>query len=147
MSNPDANHHDADLMLKCYDLRREALMRQSRDTVAKFFPQKYEDILAVMQPDHPMNAAFRQVTSYWEMVYSLVRHGVVHPEFFVENNVEGLFVFAKFEPYLEQLRKEYNSPTVLQNAEWVATNTEVGKAFIVRIKAYIQKLSQQANNQ
>lgn len=146
MSSPDANHHDADLMLKCYDLRREAVMRESRNAVAKFFPQKYEDIVAVMQPDHPMNAAFRQVATYWEMVYSMVRHGIVHPEFFVENSAEGLFVFAKIEPYLEQIRKDFN-PAALQNAEWVANNTEAGKAAMVRIKAYIQKLAQQANNQ
>ncbi|MBK7992073.1 MAG: hypothetical protein IPK14_01295 [Blastocatellia bacterium] len=100
----------------------------------------------MMQPDHPMNAAFRQVATYWEMVYSMVKHGVVHPEFFVENSVEGLFVFAKIEPYLEQIRKDFN-PAALQNAEWVANNTEAGKAAMVRIKAYIQKLAQQANNQ
>ena len=31
-STPD--HHDADLILKLYDLRREAVMRQSRNAMA-----------------------------------------------------------------------------------------------------------------
>ena len=40
--------------------------------------------------DHPLNVAFRQVTGYWEMVYGMARHGIVHADFLVENNGEGL---------------------------------------------------------
>ncbi len=143
MSKQQADHHDADLMLKCYDLRREDLMRKSRDLVGKFFPKNYEELVVLMNPENPMNPAFRQVTSYWEMVYGMVKHGVVHPEFFVESNAEGLFVYAKIEPYLEQIRKDF-SPFALQNAEWVAKNTNTGKAFLERIKVYIQKIAEAA---
>lgn len=143
MSKQHPDHHDAELMLKCYDLRREELMRKSRDMVSNFYPKNYEEVVAIMKPDNPMNAAFRQVTSYWEMVYGMVKHGVVHPEFFVETSAEGLFTYAKMEPYLEQLRKEY-SPYVLQNAEWVAKNTVTGKAYVDRINVYFQKMAEAA---
>jgi len=143
MSKQQADHHDADLMLKCYDLRREDLMRKSRDMIAKFYPKSYEEVVAVMNPEHPMNAAFRQCTSYWEMVYGMVKHGVVHPEFFMESSAEGLFYYAKFEPYLEQIRNDY-SPYALQNAEWVAKNTTTGKVIMDRIKAYFQKMADAA---
>jgi hypothetical protein len=72
------DHHDADLVLKLYDLRREAVMRQSRDAMARFVPRSYEDLLAVTKPDHPQNAAWRQVSSYFEMAYGFARHGVVN---------------------------------------------------------------------
>lgn len=141
MSKQHPDHHDAELMLKCYDLRREELMRKSRDTISNFYPKNYEEVVAVMNPQHPMNAAFRQVASYWEMVFGMIKHGIVHPEFFTESNAEGLFVYTKVEPYIEQLRKDF-SPYVLQNAEWVAKNTATGKAYVDRIKAYIQKMAE-----
>lgn len=145
MSKQHPDHHDADLMLKCYDLRREDLMRQSRNSMSSFYPKTYEEAAAVMNPQHPMNAAFRQVTSYWEMVFGMVKHGIVHAEFFVESNAEGLFNYVKFEPHLEQIRKEY-SPYALQNAEWVAKNTNTGKAYVERIQAYMKKMAEASGN-
>jgi uncharacterized radical SAM superfamily Fe-S cluster-containing enzyme len=48
-----ADHHDAELVLKLYDLRREAVMRQSRDALFKFVPSSYEEFVAITQPSHP----------------------------------------------------------------------------------------------
>jgi hypothetical protein len=144
MSNQLPDHHDAELVLKCYDLRREVTMRESRSAVAKYFPSSYEDLMAiVMNPEHPLNAAFRQVGSYWEMVYGMVKHGVVHPDFFMESNIEGLFLYAKIEPFLEQIRKDLN-PMAFQNAEWVVKNTNTGKMAIERLKEYVKKMAEAA---
>jgi hypothetical protein len=33
MSHDEADHHDAELMLRVYDLRREGVMRQSREAI------------------------------------------------------------------------------------------------------------------
>lgn len=121
-------YQDADLILRAYELRRESVMRQSRDNINKsFWPKAYEEFLAITQPAHDFNASFRQTSSYWEMMYGFVRHGVVHPELFMESNAEGLFLFAKIEQFLERFRSEV-SPTAFQNAQWVATQTETGKA-------------------
>ena len=107
MAKETPDHHDAELVLRVYDLRREAVMRESRSAVnGSFWPKSYEDVVAVTAPDHPLNAAFRQVATYWEMVYGMVRHGIVHPEYFVESNGEGLFLFARVAPYVAQLRRE-----------------------------------------
>ena len=139
MSKPTPDWHDADLVVRLYDLRREEVMRKSRDTMnAKFRPKSWEEFVAITKPDHPDNAAFRQVSTYWEMVYSMARHGVVNAEYFVESNREGMLLFAKIAPYLEQFRKEF-SPTAFRNAEWVATQTDVGRTafamFEKRLKA------------
>ena len=66
-------------------------MREARARmIAEFWPRSLDDVLAVTKGDHPLNAAFRQVGSYWEMVYGMVRHGIVHADYFLESNGEGL---------------------------------------------------------
>ena len=130
MSKERPDHADAQLVIQLYDLRREAVMRQSRDTLnGKFMPRTFEDILAITKPDHPMNAAWRQVTTYWEMTYGMAKHGIVHPEYFMETQGEGLLTFVKIAPHLERYRKEI-SQLAFVNAEWVATQTERGRKLM-----------------
>ncbi|MCA2984318.1 MAG: hypothetical protein INH04_11215, partial [Gemmatimonas sp.] len=106
-----ADHHDADLALKLYDLRREAVMRESRAAlVSRFLPARWDDVLAVTKPDHPLNAAFRQCATYWEMTYSMARHGVMHGEFLMGSSGEGLLLFTRIEPWLEQYRQHVGNP-------------------------------------
>lgn len=130
MTKGTPDYQDADLALRVYEMRREAVMRTSRDAInGRFWPTSYEDVKAMATtPTHEFNAPYRQVGTYWEMVYGLVKHGIVNIEFFMETNGEGMYLFAKVEPYLEQLRKEIN-PTLFVNAEWVAHNTERGKTM------------------
>lgn len=118
---------DAEIVLKLYDLRREAVMRASRDTLLRWTPKSFEDIAAVTDFGHEDNAAFRQVTSYFEMAFGLARHGAVDPELIAEWCGEGFFLFAKIHPYLAEFR-EKASPTAFSNVEWAAENTEFGKS-------------------
>ena len=74
MTKKKPDFHDADLILKLYDLRREKVMRESRNAIFGFVPKNYEEMVAVLAPDHPLNAAFRQVSSYYEMAYGFARH-------------------------------------------------------------------------
>lgn len=134
------DHYDAELVLRLYDLRREGVMRESRGAVnAKYWPKTADDAIAVMKTDHPLNSAFRQVVTYWEMVYGMVKWGILHPDFMMESNSEGMLVFAKAEPHLEAIRGQGN-PTYFQNAEWVATHTEAGKRALERYRARVQRV-------
>src|ERR1043166_6139637 len=104
-------------------------MRESRAAIQqKFWPKSEGDVMVVTRSDHPLNAAFRQVATYWEMVYGMVRHGIVHPAYFLDSNGEGLFLFAKVEPYLEAYRRDY-SPRGFRNAEWVVKECTDGRAL------------------
>ena len=143
MSKGTPDYHDADLVLRVYEIRREPVLRASRDAVnTKFWPATYDDLKAIITtPAHELNAPIRQVGTYWEMIYGLAKHGVVDPEFFMETNGEGLFLFARVEPFLEQLRKD-TSPFQFVNAEWVSKETVRGRAlteiFRARIKARLE---------
>lgn len=125
------DHHDAELAIRCYELRREPSLRAARASMIKDFnPKTEEDVLAVLKGDHPLNTAWRQVSSYWEMVYAMVKHGIVNPDFFLESNGEGLVIFAKVEPFLAALRTQ--NPRTLLNAEWVASNSTLGRELADR---------------
>jgi hypothetical protein len=135
------DHHDADIVLRLYEMRREPVMRESRGLLTRtFFPTSVDDVLAVAKNDNPMNAAFRQVSSYWEMVYGMVRQGVLHAEFMLDSNGEGLLLYARVAPYVEEYRKRNDSPRAFRNAEWVATQTEGGRQYFA---AFTERLKKQ----
>jgi hypothetical protein len=133
------DHHDAELAIRAYELRREPVMRESRAAInQKFWPKTFEDVLAVVKPDHPLNAAYRQVGSYWEMVYGFAKHGIVHPDFWLESNGEGIYVLAKVAPFLEPIRKELN-PTAYRNAEWISKESAEGRRLLAMFSERVKK--------
>jgi len=139
----EPTYQDADLVLRLYEMRREAVMRQSRDAImAKFWPASYEDFINVTKFDNPLNAAFRQVSSYWEMAYGMAARGILNGDYLAENGGEGMFLFAKIEPFLAQFRKE-GSPVAFKNAEWIVTQTEEGKKRYEMIKGRVAKMREQ----
>jgi hypothetical protein len=139
MLKESPDHFDADLVLRIYDLRREEVMRESRDAMTRdFWPRTAEEALEVLRTDHPLNRPYRQTSAYWEMVYSMARHGIIHGDFLVENNAEGLLLFARVEPFLNQLRAA-SSPRAFRNAEWVATQTEMGRVIMEGFRARVAK--------
>jgi hypothetical protein len=99
---------DAEIILKLYELRTEALMRQARAWMTgEFWPETLQDFLAVAQnPTDPHNAFFRQVVTYWEMGAAMVLHGAVSAELFVDCNGEGFFILAKFAHILDSIREK-----------------------------------------
>lgn len=123
------DHHDAELALRLYELRREPVMRESRRyLVTEFWPDQLQAAIAITLAEHPGNAAYRQVTTYWELAYGMARHGIVNPDYLVETTGEGLLVFAKFHPWLAEFRAAV-SPRAFRHAEWIATNCEEGKTL------------------
>ena len=98
---------DAEIILKLYELRTEALMRQARAWMTgEFWPNTAEDFFAVAQnPADPHNAFFRQVVTYWEMAAAMVLHGALSAELFADCNAEGFFILAKFAHILEPIRQ------------------------------------------
>jgi hypothetical protein len=141
MPKTTPDHYDAELLIQVYDLRRETVMRESRRAILReLWPKTWADVEAVLKPEHPLNAAYRQTATYWEMVYSMVRHGIVHPEFWLENNGEGLFLLAKVEPFLAQIRAA-GQATAFRNAEWVAKECPEGRPIYERIQARVAKMA------
>ena len=106
----------AELILKLYDLRREATMREARSWMASFLPETAEELKNAMQNEQS-SAYFRMVTSYWDMAASFVNHGAIDEEMFNDANGEHIFVFSKIEPFLAGIRQTINNPNYLANLE------------------------------
>jgi len=133
------DHHDADLVIKLYELRREPVMRESRSAINRqFWPATAEEALAVLRNEHPLNAPFRQVSGYWEMAYGMARHGIVHAEYLVENNSEGMFFYARVQPFVEAIRSVSATP-VLVSTQWVAEETAMGRSLFAGYRARVEK--------
>jgi hypothetical protein len=111
---------DAEIILKLYTLRTEAVMREARAwVIGKFWPSTVDEFFAVADnPSDPHSAHLRQVLTYWEMAAAIVLHGALSAELFVDCNVEGFFLLAKFSPILEGLR-ERNPGYLLKTTELI----------------------------
>lgn len=139
MSADKPDYHDADLVLRVYEMRREAKTRENRDAINfQFWPKSYDDVKEIGKFDNPLNAAWRQLSSYWEMVFGMSRNGIVNADYLTQNNGEGLFFFAKIAPFLDQIRAD-GSPTAFQNVEWASKETESGRTQYAYIQGIIKK--------
>ena len=126
---------DAEIILKLYQLRTEAVMRQARAWVTgEFWPTTAEEFFAVANnPADPHNAYFRQVITYWEMAAAMVLHGAVSAELFVDSNGEGFFLLAKFAPILEAIR-EKNPGFLVKTSELINRFSAAAQRYEVVLK-------------
>lgn len=93
----------ADLIMKLYDLRREDKMREARAWFVAFFPESTAEVMQAMI-DAKTSAAYRMVTTYWDMAASFINHGAIDEAMFSEITGEHIVVFSKIEPFIEELR-------------------------------------------
>src|SRR5438876_4335571 len=119
---------DAQIIMRLYDLRREAEMRKARSWFAGFWPRSADDVVQVIQAADPQeNAWFRQVSGYWEMAASFVLRGALNEELFLDSGAEMWFILAKVYPFLKEAREKANSPHYLARVEELATRTQEGR--------------------
>ena len=131
-------HEDADLILKLYDLRREAVMREARNWFFTFNPTTVAEYMETMMG--PQSGYLRMVISYWDMAASLVNNGAIDEKMFNEANGEHLFVFAKIEPILEDLRQTWNAPEMLKNFETLVRRTPNSEKTLAEIRERIKMI-------
>ena len=90
-------------------------MREARNWFFSFNPTSAAEYMdAIMGPN---GAYARMVVSYWDMAASLVNNGGIDEQMFNDANGEHLFIFAKLEPILAELRQVWNAPDMLKNFE------------------------------
>jgi hypothetical protein len=126
-----ATKADAELILKLYDLRREAELRKARNWwAAEFWPESAEDFMKVaMALGTQQNNWLRQVGGYWDIAAALVVHGTLNEDLFLELSFSGemFMVFAKIHPFLKELRGRMQNPHFFGNVEKVITRSKAGR--------------------
>jgi hypothetical protein len=129
---------EADLILKLYDLRREATMRKARDWYFREFnPESLADIENTMYGEH--SGYLRMVMSYWDMAAALVKHGAISLPLFADTNGEHFAVFAKIEPFLAGMRATYG-PQLLVNLENLIQATPNGPERVAALRERLQTI-------
>ena len=130
----------AELILKLYDLRREAVMREARNWFFAFNPESFEDIQRAVTGEH--SAYLRMVTTYWDMACSFVNHGAIDAEMFNDANGEQVFVFAKLQPFIEQIRANNGNPNAFRNLERAVTAMPQAEERLARARAMSKAIAQ-----
>jgi hypothetical protein len=132
---------DAELIMKLYDLRREAELRKARNWWLGFWPDSADDIVKIASAlGSQENAWLRQAGGYWEMAASFVLHGALNRELFLEPSFSGeMFVFfGKVEPFVKELREKMQNPAIFGNVEKLIATSEGG---LERLKQTQQRMA------
>lgn len=125
MSQQKPDHHDAEILLRLYDLRREAKLRTARDWfVREFHAESPEDAMKRYPMDSEENAYYRMVGSYWEMAASLLNEGLINEDLFFENTGEFWLVWEKIKHLVPQARALWKNPAAYKNLEQAAKRYE-----------------------
>ena len=118
-----ATAKDAELILKLYELRTEAAMRESRALMGAMTINSFADIQNVQRATTSReNAAWRQTISYWEMCAALVLHGTLDADLFLDTNGENFFYYAKMTPYFEEYAKATGQPFMPKLTKLIETH-------------------------
>jgi hypothetical protein len=133
---------DAHLILKLYDLRREAELRKARNWfLVDFWPLNADDFVKIFSAiGSQENNWIRQVGGYWDMAATFVLQGVLNEELFLQPGCSGemFFIFAKVHPYLKEFREKTNNPNAFAHIEKVATRTKTARKNLERVTKNIQ---------
>jgi hypothetical protein len=138
MSTP---YESAQLILKIFEMRREPVLREARAWfVREFHPSSAAEILALSPDD---NRKFRMVTGYWDMACSLVTHGAIDRQMFLDANGELFGTFSKVQLLLGELRQRLNSPTMMRHTEQVVMSIPEAEARLEAIRNRLKGLAAQ----
>jgi hypothetical protein len=122
---------DAQLILQLYDLRREPELRKARSWwFNDFWPQNADDFAKVAGAlGTQENAWLRQASGYWSMAASLVLHGTLNADLFLQptNSGEMYFILAKIHPFLKELREKLGDPQLFGNVEKVINSSKFAR--------------------
>jgi hypothetical protein len=114
----EVTHEQVNLMLRLYDIRREARLREAREWFfSRFNPATPEEAMQICPPGSQENAFMRMVVSYWEMVASIVNRGLIDEDLFFENSGEQWVVWERIQPIIGAWRTMFKNPLVFSNLE------------------------------
>jgi hypothetical protein len=140
-----SKHDEADLILKLYDLRREATMRKARDWFfLEFHPETMADYNATLFGEH--SGHLRMVQTYWDMAAALVNHGAISVDLFTETNGEHIGVFSKLEHLLPELRASFG-PQAFANLEKLIDATPNGRERSAQMRERMKGIRAQLASQ
>jgi hypothetical protein len=130
------DHHDAEILLKLYELRREPEMRRARDwATQEFRPSSAAEVLSILRErgsDH--NRWLRQFITYYEMVGSLVHRGILDRDLLEDSVGEYIGIYVMLKPFLKELREALGIPSFMTNMERLVEESQRGRERMAAVE-------------
>jgi len=139
------DHHDAELLLRLYDLRREEKFREAREWFIREFQAESLDEFQRRYPRGGQeNTFFRMVVSYWDMAASIVNNGLIHEDFFFQNTSEFWVVWSKLGAMVPSARQAFKDPHLWEGLETLAGKYErwMAKRAPEALESHLQRILQ-----
>jgi hypothetical protein len=132
----------AELILRLYELRREAVMREARSFVGgPFLPKSVDELVSIVTKGGKETGFVLQVYGYWDMVCAFVLHGMLSEPLVYDTCQEMYFQFAKIQPHLEGFRKKLNLPEWMQSLQKVVEGSAKGRKRLSAMRASLEKMA------
>ena len=132
--------HEAELILKLYELRRDETLRRARAWYStEFNPTSASDIVKLMIGGFQSSANYRMVTTYWDMAASLVNNGAIDEKMFLEANTEHLAVFSKIEPFIAEVREVFGEDDYLIQLERLVSKVPNAKELLEKRRKLLSR--------
>ena len=134
---------DAELVLRLYDLRREAEMRNARNWFAyEFWPRTHAEAEQIAMAGNQQSRWLSQVVSYWDMAAALVVRGALHPGLFYDTCGEAWMCLAKIKPFAAETRAKF--PEFAANLEKVVEGSEEGRSRLKVVQGMLAQFAAHA---
>jgi chaperonin cofactor prefoldin len=78
------------------------------------------------------------VLGYWEMAAALVNHGAIDEQMFYDTVGEHLFIYAKLQPFLKEIREQ--EPNTLMQVEKLIKKMPDSEKRLEHIKTIISRM-------
>ena len=127
---------DAELILKLYEIRRDPELRIARKWfLTDFNATSWAEIKSRYLSHSDEDRYFRMVVSYWEMVATLVNHGLIHPEVFFDHSGEHIVTWDRCKPWIAEARAALRPTYLYQFEKLVGDHLEFRKRTIAAFVA------------
>jgi len=145
----EVTHEQVNLMLKLYEMRREARLREAREWFTRnFHVNSLEEVMQKFPIGSTENTNMRMVISYWDMCAGIVNRGLINDELYFESNGEAWVVWDRIRPIIAGWRAAFFNPTLFHHLEELCGRLEAWREKIqpgstVKMRQMMQMMQQQ----
>jgi hypothetical protein len=142
-TTPDNAIQQAELIVKLYELRREAVMREARSYVGgNFLPRSAEEFVEIVSAGGKQAGFVLQVYGYWDMAAGFVVHNALDADLVYDTCQEMYFQYAKIQPYLPGIREKLSLPEFLRSIERVVEGSDAGRGRLEAMRKSIAGITE-----
>ena len=141
-ATPANSIQQAELILKLYELRREAVMREARAYIGgDFMPASADEFVQIVSAGGKQTGFILQVYGYWDMVAAFVRSGALNATLVYNTCQEMYFQYAKIQPYLAEFRQKMNLPEFLISIEQLIEGSKAGRRRLATMRKNLEAIA------